>query len=90
MTNREFYQAKFGLILLSSIAVFFTFVALFLLQLGAWYPARVELFSGMADWFLKAAIGPTVGALISSIITPHNDKRREDSEEFVPKPKELP
>ena len=85
MTTQEFVQAKFGLFLLTGLAIFFSIISIACLWFSVWYPAHGDIFTGMADWFTKAAIGPLIGALINSIITPHDQTRREDSAEFVSK-----
>lgn len=81
MTNREFVQAKFGIFVLMGMAAFFTTIEMLLLVIDIWHP--LDLASGLGDWILKAAIGPTIGALLNAIITPHQDARREDSTEYV-------
>lgn len=79
MTNREFIQSKFDLVILTGVTVFFTLINLLLLVLAVYHPGN-DIITGMADWFLKGAIGPLVGALISTLITPHATQRRADSE----------
>ena len=85
MTTQEFVQSKFGLFLLTGLAIFFSGISILCLLLSVWYPQHGDIFTGLADWFTKAAIGPLIGALINSIITPHDGTRREDSSEFVAK-----
>lgn len=81
MTTGEFVQAKFSIFVLLGTSIFLIGVNLVLLMFASWYPNN-ELIPGMADWILKAAIGPTIGALINTLQPVRADGRREESSDF--------
>lgn len=59
MNFREFAQHKFDVLSLLFVVVFFTTIVV---GIGA-NPA----YAGVADWLVKGALGPSVGALIMAL-----------------------